>query len=85
MSLSLFFKWRISRLGRERPALDALRLRSSARIPRGRGRVAGVRTPVCYQRAGLPDADACTSGFEGSKYTVRPRVPKRLFFGYEDV
>jgi hypothetical protein len=47
--------------------------------------VARVRTPVRYQRAGLPDADACTSGFEGLQYPVRPHVRERLFFGYNEV
>src|SRR5215203_5015975 len=49
------------------------------------GGIAGVRTPVCYQRAGLPDADACTSSFEGSKYTDRPHVPEHLSLDYKGV
>jgi hypothetical protein len=31
-----------------------------------------VRPPVCYQRVGLPDADARKSRFEGSQQPVRP-------------
>jgi hypothetical protein len=52
----------------------------------GAGEQAGVRTPLCYQRAGLPDADACRSSFEGLQYSVRPHhLCESLFFGYEGV
>jgi len=54
-------------------------------VSRGWGGVAGVSPPVCYQRPGLPDADARTSGFEGLQYPVRPHVRERPYFGYEGV
>jgi hypothetical protein len=65
-ALSPLFRTRISRLGRERSALEALPLRSSARIPKGRGRGSRSSHPGLLPEAWPPDADARRSRFEGS-------------------
>jgi hypothetical protein len=52
-------------------------------VPRGylaaerisRGGVAGVRTPVCYQRPGCPDRGVRRSRFEGSTNPLSSKPP----------
>jgi hypothetical protein len=60
-------------------------LAPSTRIRRGRGRVAGVRTPVCYQRPGHLDSMSVQAVLKASSTSLGTLGPESLLFGYNDV